>query len=246
MTELYSIGLDDRDRLNHSLGGGFPKGAIVLIEGSYGDGKSVMCQRFIRGMCGEGTYVSLVSTELDAMGFVAQMDSLNYDVVNYLLQEQLLFLAADVDVQNRLSGQAPRRELLSRLMEPSPMWNADVVIIDTLDAILNNDARFSRIAAAGEGARAIQNLVSYLREMTAGERTVIITVDPTSLEERYLRPLREVADVYLVFAIQTVGQERRRSLSVRRYLGMSGRVTENIGFMVQPNRGIIIESRVVA
>lgn len=246
MTELYSIGLDDRDRLNHSLGGGFPRGAIVVLEGSFGDGKSVMCQRFARGMCAEGTHVSMVSTELDAGGFIAQMDSLKYDVVNYLLEERLLFIAADVDVQNRLDGQPPRRELLSRLMQPSPLWNADVVIIDTLDAILNNDVRFSRIASAGEGARAIQNLVSFLREMTAGDRTVILTIDPASLEERYLRPLREVADVYLVFTVQAVGQERRRGLSVRRYLGMTGRVNENIGFMVQPNRGIIIESRVVA
>ena len=50
-TNLYSLGLDSRDRLNHELGGGFPKGSIVLVEGDYGAGKGAMSQRFSFGFC---------------------------------------------------------------------------------------------------------------------------------------------------------------------------------------------------
>jgi len=32
-TNLLSLGLEDRDRLNKELGGGIPRGSIVLIEG---------------------------------------------------------------------------------------------------------------------------------------------------------------------------------------------------------------------
>lgn len=242
----YSIGLEDRDRLNHSLGGGFPRGSIVLLEGGYGDGKSILAQRMTKGFCEEGYYVSYLSTELTASGFLNQMHSLAYDVDRFLLEERLHFLAADVDTQATLAGEPPRRELLTKLMQPLPMWRADVVIVDTLDAILRNDVRFSAIAATGEAQRAIQNLVSYLRQITAGETTVVLTVDPQSLDERALRPLRELADVYFQLTAQQVGQSIRRSVVVRRFVGMANRVNDSIGFSVQPNRGIVVESRTVA
>ncbi len=46
---IFSIGLDDRDRLNKELGGGIPTGSIVLMEGDYGAGKSAISQRFATG-----------------------------------------------------------------------------------------------------------------------------------------------------------------------------------------------------
>lgn len=242
----YSIGLTDRDRLNHSLGGGIPRGSIVLLEGGYGDGKSIIAQRFIKGFCEEGHYVSYLSTELTAASFLDQMHSLAYDVDRFLLEERLHFIAADVDTQSALTGEPPRRELLTALLQPLPLWRADVVVIDTLDAILRNDVRFSSIAAMGEGQRAIQNLVSYVKRVTASGTSVVLTLDPSSLDERTLRPLREVADVYFQLTSQQVGQDIRRSVVVRRFLGMANRVNDSIGFSVQPNRGIIIESRTVA
>ncbi len=35
-TDLFSLGLDDHDRLNKELGGGIPPGSIILVEGDYG------------------------------------------------------------------------------------------------------------------------------------------------------------------------------------------------------------------
>src|SRR6056297_2147555 len=126
--DLYSLGMEDHDRLNKELGGGIPGGSIVLIEGDYGAGKSAMSQRFTYGLCEEGHSVTLVSTELTVRGFIDQMHSLSYD-----MEEHLLFFHADVDTGKsalRSTGNVDdedgnRKQLLKRLMEAEKMWQAD-------------------------------------------------------------------------------------------------------------------------
>ncbi|WP_331457029.1 ATPase domain-containing protein, partial [Haloferax profundi] len=135
MSSQFSLGLSGHDRLEKELGGGMPKGAIVLIEGDYGAGKSVLSQRFSYGFCQEDTVVTLVSTELGVRGFLDQMHSLSYDVVKHLLNEEILFLQAEIDSSGALSGgQQERKQLLRRLMDAETLWDADVIIIDTFDA----------------------------------------------------------------------------------------------------------------
>ncbi len=124
--DLFSLGLEDRDRLNAELGGGIPPGSILLIEGDYGAGKSAMSQRLTYGFCETGTTVTYLSTELTVGGFIDQMSSLSYDVEDHLLHEQLLFLHADLDSGGAISdgGDGDRRELLNRLMDAEVMWEA--------------------------------------------------------------------------------------------------------------------------
>ena len=72
---LVPLGLDDRDRLNAELGGGIPRGSIVIMEGQYGAGKSALTQRFTYGICEEGHTTTFLSTELT----VTNTDSKQWD-----------------------------------------------------------------------------------------------------------------------------------------------------------------------
>jgi flagellar protein FlaH len=72
---LYSLGLEDHDRLNKELGGGIPWGSIVLVVGDYGAGKSALSQRFAYGLCETGSTVTFLSTELTIGGFLDKMNS---------------------------------------------------------------------------------------------------------------------------------------------------------------------------
>lgn len=235
----YSLGLGERDRVDHAFGGGLPEASVALLEGPDGAGKSVLTQRMAYGMAEEGTPVAVVSTELTAREYIEQMNSLSYDVVRHLLAERIAFFHADVDT-------AGERELLARLAAPSPLWNADVVIVDGFDAILRNDPAFDAVAERGDEDHAMQEFVSFLRRATATDRTVVLTVNPAAVTERALRPLRDVADVYLQLETKTVGQEIRNQAVVRRFAGMKEPVDDTIGFAVQQGRGIVIESRTVA
>jgi flagellar protein FlaH len=239
-TDLYSLGLAERDRVDDAFGGGLPRGSVVLIEGPVGAGKSVLCQRMAHGLSAGGHRVSFVSTDLTAGGFVEQMDSLSYPVVDALLEDRLLFLHAEVGAGDG------RRELASPLLSPGDHWGADVLVVDSFGALLRNDAWFGTHTEAGAGSRAMESVVRTLGQATATGTTVVLTVTDGDLGTDVLRPLRQGAEVYLELATEAVGQEIRRNVRVRRFAGMGAQVDDVIGFTVQQGRGMIIQSRTVA
>jgi len=251
---LYSLGLDAHDRLNNELGGGIPGGSIVLIEGDYGAGKSAMSQRFTHGFCEEDHSVTLVSTELTVRGFIDQMHSLSYDVEEHLLNEDLLFFHADVDTgQSALrttdmdeDDEGNRKQLLKRLMEAEKMWQADTVIIDTFDAILRNDPQFEALVRQNDERQAALEIISFFRDVVSQGKVIVLTVDPSTVDEEAIGPFRSIADVYLELQMVEVGNDVRRSIAVRRFAGMGEHVGDTIGYSVRSGTGIVIESRSVA
>jgi flagellar protein FlaH len=249
---LYELGLDSHDRLNNELGGGIPGGSIVLVEGDYGAGKSALSQRLTYGMCEEGHSVTLVSTELTVRGFIDQMHSLSYDVEEHLLDENLLFFQADVDTGgSTLRGETSedesnRKQLLKRLMEAEKMWDADIVIIDTFDAILRNDPKFEALVRQNEERQAALEIISFFRDLVSKGKVIVLTVDPSTVDEEAIGPFRSIADVYLELQMAEVGNDVRRSIAVRRFAGMGEQVGDTIGYSVRSGTGIVIESRSVA
>jgi flagellar protein FlaH len=233
----YSIGLEARDRVNHAIGSGLPEGSLVLLEGETGAGKSVMVSRFVYGLCEEATAVTAVSTEGAVSRYVDQMHSLSYDIVEHLLADRLRYFHAPVDSD---------RPLLPPLFEPGGLWANDVLAVDGFGRLCRNDPTFGATLGSGEEDRAMERVVSRLDQPLAAGKLAILTVDPATLTERALRPLRGAADVYLELHSETIGQEIRKKALVRRFAGMARPVDDTIGFSVQQGRGIVIESRTIA
>jgi flagellar protein FlaH len=247
--DLFSIGLKERDRLDKELGGGLPPGSIVLIEGDYGAGKSAISQRFTYGLCEEGHTVTMLSTELTVGSYLEQMNSLGYDMVDHMLDENVLFLHADIGDSNNFSGDGgddDRKELLRRLMEAEVMWDSDVIIIDTFDAILRNDPKFEALVRENEERQAALEIISFFRDVISQGKVIALTVDPTTLDEEALGPFRSIADVFLELEMVEVGNDVRRQISVMRFAGMGEQVGDTIGYSVRSGTGIVIESRSVA
>jgi flagellar protein FlaH len=247
--ELFSIGLKERDRLDKELGGGMPPGSIVLVEGDYGAGKSAISQRFTYGLCEEGHTVTMLSTELTVGSFLEQMNSLDYDMVDHMLDENILFLHADIgDSKSTFSEEEDeeRMDLLKRLMEAEIMWESDVVIIDTFDAILRNDPKFEALVRENEERQAALEIISFFRDIISRGKVIVLTVDPTTVDEEAIGPFRSIADVYLELEMVEVGNDVRRQISVLRFAGMGEQVGDTIGYSVRSGTGIVIESRSVA
>lgn len=250
-TTHYDLGLEERDRVNPSFGGGLPAGSITLLEGGHGAGKSVITQRMAYGLCETGTQVTYASAEDTAKGFVNQMGSLSYPVVDHLLNERMLFLHADVDTRDTFDDDpnaagTEQRQLLKRLMRASVMWRSDVVIIDGFDEILLHDPRYERIQGEGDQDDIMQNLISFFRRVSADGTSIVLTANPNSLNGRALRPIRNVSDVFLELTMEQVGAEVRRKMVVKKFGGMDQQVDDNIGYAVQSNRGLTIVTRTVA
>jgi len=247
--ELLSLGLKERDRLNKELGGGIPPGSIVLVEGDYGAGKSAVSQRFTYGLCEEGHTVTMLSTELTVGSFLDQMHSLDYDMVEHMLDENVLFLHADIGDGNTFSGsedEGDRKELLKRLMEAEVMWESEVIIIDTFDSILRNDPKFEALVRQNEERQAALEIISFFRDLISQGKVIMLTVDPSTLDEEAIGPFRAIADVFLELEMVEVGNDVRRQISVKRFAGMGEQVGDTIGYSVRSGTGIVIESRSVA
>ena len=245
---LISLGMEDHDRLNKELGGGIPRGSIVLLEGDYGSGKSAISQRFSYGFTQENSSVTFLSTELTVTGFIDQMHSLSYDIVKPLLREELLFLHADFDTAGALRGEqeTERKQLLKRLMEAETMWQPEVVIIDTFDAILRNDPTFESLVRQNDERQAALEIISFFRDMISDGKIIVLTVDPSTVDEEAIGPFRSIADVFIEIQMIEVGNDIRRQLQVKRFAGMGEQVGDTIGFSVRSGTGIVIESRSVA
>lgn len=237
----YPLGMADDDRIEQSFGGGIPVGSICLLQGDHSAGKSVLIQRMLCGMAKEGVQTGIVSTTLNAREFVEQMDSLSYDIVDELLSDQLLFFSADGQ-----SEPDDNRTPLSRLFAPTPLWDADVVFIDSLGELLLRDPEFAAAAEHGASDRLLRRLVSGLRTHTRGGTTVVLAVNHRLLPDGCLYPIRDAASVYLDIQMDRVGQEVRREAVVRRFAGPEASINDTISFKIAEGRGIMIESKMVA
>jgi flagellar protein FlaH len=192
--------------------------------------------------------VTLLSTELTVSGFINQMHSLSYNVEEHLLNDNLLFLHADLDSGTTFSdgNEGERKQLLNRLMEAKAMWQNDLIIIDTFDAILRNDPKFEALIRQNEERQAALEIISFFRDIVSNGRNIVLTVDPSTVDEDAIGPFRSIADVFVELEMVEVGNDVRRQMSVKRFAGMGEQVGDTIGYSVRADTGIVIESRSVA
>ncbi|OPX58290.1 MAG: flagellar accessory protein FlaH [Methanomassiliicoccales archaeon PtaB.Bin215] len=111
MEGVHEIGINS-DELGKRLGGGIPKGSIVLIEGQEGSGRSVLSQRLCYGLLSNATEVTFVNTEQTMKQFIDQMYSLNYRIDRHLISGNLQYFP----VYPLLGSQAARKGFLDKLM----------------------------------------------------------------------------------------------------------------------------------
>jgi flagellar protein FlaH len=237
----YSLGLSRHDGLTRAFGGGLPRGGLVLVEGEYGSGKSVLSGRFAHGLCSEGHTTTVLSTERPVGTFLSQMLSLSYDVREAIHRRKLLYLFGDIAGLSRETDDPP--ELLTRLTNAKRMWECDVAILDSFGDVLRYDPQFERLVESMDRRRATRNVVSFLREIVADGRTVVLTVDPSGLSQDVLDPFRTVADVSLRLERADGGGPARREIVVRRFTGVNKPVDGRIGFSIRAGSGIVIDNR---
>lgn len=231
---LYPLGLEERDSLNRKIGGGLPIGSIVLVEGEDGAGKSAFSQRFAYGLCETGKNICYLTHELDLMGFLEQMASLGYNMDEHILSNRFAFIGVSLDTEDKY---------VEKLMNAKRMWNGEITILDGFNQLLRNDVEFKKLVKQNGEKDLSTKIVSSLKSRTRSEKTVILTIDPTDLNEEALSPFRSVADVYLKLNAVKVGGELQKTMDVKRFSGMGKQVGDSIGYSVRAGAGIVVESR---
>ena len=222
----YDFGLST-DTLSDSLGGGIPVGTIMLIVGKFGTGKSVVCQRLTYGLLRNGYTVTYVSTETNTKPFMNQMNSLDYPIGDYIFDQRLKF----VPVKPLIGNHFQREESLSRLIDGNGLYSRDITIIDTFSDIVD-DNYIDKLPL---------DALSFFKKKCNQGKTLILTMNPSGVEDDILVPYMSAVDIYLQLDQETIGGDIERTIKIRRFTAARGRMKDVIKYRIEPNAGFVVD-----
>jgi len=229
--EMYMLDLE-QDGLHVQLSHGIPKGTLMLIEGENGAGKSALAQRLAYSFMKHNYTVTYISTELTTKGFIDQMSSLGYPVLEHLLDRQILFIPA-----YPLIGKIrQRQDFTNRLMTARSLYENEIVIIDTFSSLVKDDINHKNDLET----------ISFFKKLCGKSKTFIITVDPTDLRDDVKAPFRAASDVYLSLRTRLSGGNIEHTVQVNRFAGGKSHVGDTLGFRIEAGVGFIVDITTVA
>ncbi|NJE29458.1 flagellar accessory protein FlaH [Thermococcus sp. 18S1] len=215
------------DELHRRLGGGIPPGSIVLVEGDRGTGKSIFSQRLLYGFLKNGHSATYVSSQYTTPEFINQMESLGYGVVPELIKRRLLF----VSLYPLLVGLSERKKFLNRFVGEPRLWKTDVIIIDSVSALLSSDI----------GEDEAREFSLHLKRVSALGKAIVLTVNPSDIGSDALRVFEEASTMLIRLSVKVFGGDLKNSATIVKYNNAPGIFQKIIPFRVEPRVGFIVE-----
>ncbi len=222
-----------RDDLSSKLGGGLAKGSITVIKGVDGAGKSVFAQRFCFGFLEHDLKVSFISSELSTRDFIKQMNSLEYNILSHLLKRKLLFIPVfPITVQFK-----KKEDLLKRLVASSHLFKSDVIIIDSLNALVES----KKITESD-----ILSFTTFLKRIIGIGKTIIINVDPSTISKKVTENLEEIASNLVALETRVFQTDVKNVAVIKRWSRAEQEISKVIAYRVEPRIGIIVDISAVS
>tara|TARA_B100000614_G_scaffold256598_1_gene275430 strand:+ start:3710 stop:4426 length:717 start_codon:yes stop_codon:yes gene_type:complete len=221
----------EQDSLANAMGARLPNRSLWMIQGEVGSGKSLVSQRLIFGLLENGSKILVVTTELTTRGWIEQMESIGYPVTDYIASGMLMVFS-----RFGVIAEAKEGVDLFDVLESDAIEKADVVVVDSASALMP------------EGLEPSQYLTTLqkLRKVCSESRSLLLTVDPTEMDEKLLHKLRSSCEVLLDMNAGFVGGEIKRTIVVTRFLRAAGPVQASVGWRVEPYMGFIVDITAVS
>jgi archaeal flagellar protein FlaH len=207
--------------LDSKMGGGIPQGALTLIEGSSGSGKSVLAQQMIWGALKDGFHVALFTSENSVKSLIRQMQSIDLDVLDFLLLGKLR--AYPVELAHL--GDHASSELFHAMKR---MRDFDVLIIDSFTSAITNSSTDMQIRRFFEGCK----------RLSGTGQTVIVTLHTHMVDDDLIDPVRSLCDAHLRLRTEVDGQRLIKLLEVAKVRGGAAVTGAIVGFDVEPGWGM--------
>ena len=221
----------EQDSLSNAMGARLPNRSLWMIQGEVGSGKSLVSQRLVYGLLENGSKVLVVTTELTTRGWIEQMESIGYPVTEHIAKGRLL-------VFSRFGVIAEAKEGVDifDVLESEAVEKSDVVVVDSSSALMPTGL---------ENAQQL-GVLQRLRRVCSESRSLLLTIDPTEMDEKLLHKLRSSCEVLLDMAAGFVGGEIKRTIIVTRFLRAAGPVQASVGWRVEPYMGFIVDITAVS
>ena len=221
----------EQDSLSNAMGARLPNRSLWMIQGEVGSGKSLISQRLIFGLLENGSKILVVTTELTTRGWIEQMESIGYPVTEHIASGMLLVFS-----QFGVIAESKEGVDMFDVLESEAIEKADVVVVDSTSALLPTGLETS------EQMQVLQRL----RRVCSESRSLLLTVDPTEMDEKLLHKLRTSCEVLLDMRAGFVGGEIKRTIVVTRFLRAAGPVQASVGWRVEPYMGFIVDITAVS
>jgi len=196
-TERVSSGVE---RLDSMLGGGYYRGAAVLLSGAPGTAKTTLCGSFLLAACERGERALFVGFDEPAQEIVRNLLSVGIDLEPHIASGLLQVKA----IRSSLTGAEEHIGSLHNILQAH---QPRCFVIDPLSAIISSDADASR-----------RNMPEQLLEMTKSTGVTMVCsslLDSNdSMDESSDIQASAVADTWIHLSYEVHGGERNRALSI--------------------------------
>ena len=221
----------EQDSLSNAMGARLPNRSLWMIQGEVGSGKSLISQRLIYGLLENGSKVLVVTTELTTRGWIEQMESIGYPVTDFIASGKLMVFS-----RFGVIAEAKEGVDLFDVLESGAIEKSDVVVVDSASALMP------------EGLEPSEHLATLqkLRKVCSESRSLLLTIDPSEMDDKLLHKLRSTCEVLLDMNAGFVGGEIKRTIVVTRFLRAAGPVQASVGWRVEPYMGFIVDITAVS
>ena len=207
---------------DRKMGGGIPIGSLTLIEGQSGAGKSVLTQQLIWGSLNDGQDAAVLTTENTVKSLISQMQSLNLDVLDYLLLNKLGVYPVQV----------------AEMKEGGLKVMSDAMLEVKHYGALYMDSLTSLIAYSPE-----QDVLKFFEDckrLSGSDTTIFIVVHSHALTESLLIRIRSLCDALLRLRIEEVGDRLIKTMEVAKVRGANKKTGNIVSFDIEPGWGLRI------
>ena len=210
--------------IDDKMGGGIPLGSLTLIEGDSHSGKSVLSQQMTWGSLNDGFRLSFFTTENTVKSLVKQMQSLNIDILPYLLLCKLRLYPMEFA---RAKG-----DILSALLEA--IINEDrqgrrMIFIDALTPALTNSVH-----------EVVLSFFERCKRLCSDGMTIVIIVHSHAISQDFLVRITSLCDAHLRMRTEEVGNKLVKTMEVAKVRGASKNTGNIVSFEIEPGLGMRI------
>jgi circadian clock protein KaiC len=217
-SERCSTGLE---KLNEAIGNGIPRGALILVAGNAGSGKTTFCCHFLDQGLKNGEAVIYVSLAESESQFRANFTKMGFDFSksNNLLTFMELFTGTQVATENYLGA------LLEKIRETK----AKRVVIDSFSALAQS------LNSPGEIRQILHTVFEKIVKLM-GVTTIVISEIPLGTSRLGVGIEEFVADGIIVLEANFDSTRGRynRSLKIEKMRGTQIK-TQEFAYSLNPN-----------
>jgi archaeal flagellar protein FlaH len=210
--------------IDDKMGGGVPLGSLTLIEGDSHSGKSVLAQQMTWGSLHDGFRLSFFTTENTVKSLVRQMQSLNIDILPYLLLRRLRLYPMEFA--------RSRGDVLGALLEAiikEGKQDHGMVFIDALTPCLTNTVH-----------ETVLGFFERCKRLCSEGMTIVIVVHSHAISHDFLVRITSLCDAHLRMRTEEVGNKLVKTMEVAKVRGASKNTGNIVSFEIEPGLGMRI------